>query len=658
MKKRTRINEKLAANTLRALSANEITKAKSGHPGIALGAAEIMYELFANQMNTCPVDPDYVNRDRFVLSAGHGSSLLYATMLLCGYKNISMSDLKNFRQLDAKTPGHPEPHLLKGVEVTSGPLGQGIAMAVGLAIASQKMANLFNTPKIELFNNYTYCLFGDGCFEEGISYEAIAIAGRLKLNRLIMIYDYNQIQLDGKVSDSTTFDTVKYFKAMGWNVVRCNNGNDLRQVKLAFAKAKLSKTKPTVIIAKTVIGLGSVNANSNKSHGSPLSEEQVVLLKKTLKYDYPDFTIPDSLKPIADRVIERTYKKVNAFNEKLERLEKTNPELYKKLMDAVDKNKFNFNHKWFDRESFPEKESTRKLCGNFLQPIALSNQNLICSIADLSSSTMMKVVNSPKIVAKDWEGQNLDCGVREFAMGAINNGINAYGGLKALGSTFMSFSDYNKAAIRLAAISRIPTINVYSHDSITVGEDGPTHQPIEQLWTLRLIPNHMVFRPTSAIDMVVAWEWAMKSKETPISIITSRATFNQVNVDYEIAKHGAYVVRSDKRHKVTLYASGSELPLALDVASQLKVPSRVVAINSLELLLQQEPDYIESIFDKSKKVSIEFGVTGPWYEYVDLAIGTNSFGLSGKPDDVVKRFGLTCSQIVNKINKWLDKEGE
>ena len=646
---------KLAANTIRVLAACAITKAKSGHPGVALGAADIMYELFANQMNTSPTDNDYFNRDRFVLSCGHASSLLYATMLLCGYKDMSMTQLKNFRQIDSKTPGHPEPSALKGVEVSSGPLGQGIAMAVGMAIASKKVATIVNTPKIELINNYTYCLFGDGCFEEGISYEAIAVAGRLKLNKLIMIYDYNQIQLDGKVTDSTTIQTSRYFKSMGWNVVNCENGNDNRHLRLAFAKAKASKHKPTVIIAKTHIGYGSVNVDSNKAHGTFLTPEQVVDLKKNLKFDYPDFTIPASLSNLGKQVSDRVEKKIIEFNNRLARLEKTNINLYQRVEELIFGSKVLFDRRWYDPSTFVTNDSTRKICGNLFQPIAFNNQNVICSIADVSSSTMMKIHNSEKITPGNWEGQNLDCGVREFAMSAINNGIVAYGGIKALGSAFLSFSDYNKAAIRLAAISKIPSINIYSHDSITVGEDGPTHQPIEQLWSLRLIPNHMVFRPTSSIDMVVALEQAFKSKETPVTIITSRHAFEQINVDYDLAKRGAYVVRMDKNYKITLYASGSELPLALQVAEKLNTPVRVVAINSLALLNKQDKTYKQEIFDKSKKISIEYGVTAPWYKYVDYAIGVNQFGVAGKTDDVIKRLGLTCGQIVNKINKWLGK---
>ncbi|XQP55973.1 MAG: transketolase-like TK C-terminal-containing protein [Mycoplasmoidaceae bacterium] len=655
MKKKLGSNAKLAANTIRVLAAAAIAKAKSGHPGVALGAADIMYELFANQMNASPTVNDYFNRDRFVLSCGHGSSLLYATMLVCGYKDIKMGDLKEFRQIDSKTPGHPEPKLLQGVEVSSGPLGQGIAMAVGLAIASKKMANIFNTPKIELFNNYTYCLFGDGCFEEGISYEAIAVAGRLQLNKLIMIYDFNGIQLDGKVSDSTAISVSKYFRAMGWNVVYCPNGHSNRFLKAAFARAKASKHKPTVIIAKTHIGYGSVNVDTNKAHGTYLTDEQVDMLKKTLKFDYPNFTIPSALSNLPKTITDRVEKKIIDFNNKVTRLEKANLTLYEKLMSLIERNKINFDRRWFEPASFPSKDATRKICGNLFQAIADNNENLICSIADVSSSTMIKVNNSDKIRSTNWEGQNLDCGVREFAMAAINNGIVAYGGMKAVGSAFLSFSDYNKAAIRLAAISGLPTVNIFSHDSITVGEDGPTHQPIEQIWAMRLIPNHMVFRPTSSIDTVVALEHAFKSKHTPVTIITSRQAFDQVNVDYELAKRGAYVVRSDKNHKITLYATGSELPVALQVATKLDIPSRVVAINSLELLQEQDLDYQEMIFDKSKKISIEYGATAPWYRYVDLAIGLDEFGYAGKPDDVVKKLGLTCGQIANKINKWLDK---
>lgn len=640
-------DERLAVNTLRVLSAEAITKAKSGHPGIALGAANIFYELFVNQMNVCPQFTSYYNRDRFVLSAGHGSSLLYATMLLCGFKHPTIDDLKNFRQLNSNTPGHPEPYLLDGVEVSTGPLGQGIAMAVGLAIASKKAAHLLNTAKTKLMNNKVYCLFGDGCFQEGISYEAFSIAGKLKLDNLIMIYDFNGIQLDGKVSDTTEVDIRKYFKALGWETIFALD--NLKSLSKSFAKAKTIK-KPVVIICKTTIGYGSELAGTNKVHGSPLNETQLANLKKTLKYDYPEFTIPEELKQVAEYVNNRVEKEVTKFNLKLQELEKEDMEAYNLAIDFVQKQEGKFDIKWFDKSKFASKEATRNISGQILQTVVKHNPGLIVSIADLSSSTKICVKDSNFITARNWGGKNLNCGVREFAMGAINNGISAFGATKAIGSTFMSFSDYNKAAIRLAAISHIPSINVYSHDSILVGEDGPTHQPIEQLWSLRLIPNHFVFRPYSTIDTIVAFEHAIKSKTSPTSIITSRSAFDQINVSYDLAKKGAYVIYKPRNHhSMTIYASGSEVPLAIEVAKGLKKAARVVVINSFELLKQQESKYIKSIFDKSKKVSIEFGVTSPWYKYVDLAIGIDQFGYSGKPNDIVQKLDLTPEAIIKRI---------
>jgi len=643
-----KINDQLAINTLRVLSACAITKAKSGHPGIALGAAPIMYDLFAHQMNVSPTDHKFYNRDRFVLSAGHASSLLYATMLVCGYDNITMKDLMEFRQLGSKTPGHPEPECLSSVEVSSGPLGQGIAMAVGFAIASKKVANLVNTKEHQLINNKVYCLFGDGCFEEGISYEALSIAGRLCLDNLIMIYDYNAIQLDGKVSDSTIIDTKKYFHALGWDVLEC--GEEFKDIHETISKAKLAK-KPVVVLCHTTIGHGSDLAGSNKSHGSPLNAEQIVNLKKNLKFDYADFTIPEQLAVLPAYVKARVDKEIKRYNKELLAIKKSNKDVYARIQNICIDQKLEFDHNWFDAKLFAKNEATRNITGSVLQTIAKYNPTLLAMIADLQSSTKIGIKESSKIVKGDWKGQNLDCGVREFAMGAIINGYTAFGGTRAIGSTFMSFSDYNKAAIRLAAISKVPAVNVYSHDSITVGEDGPTHQPIEQLWTLRHIPNHLVFRPCSTIDTIVAYEYAILSKHTPVSIITSRSNFDQINVSYTMAKHGGYVIyKPAKAHKITIYATGSEVATAIEVAKKLK-NARVVAINSLELLNKQSKEYLKTIFDNSKKVSIEFGVTTPWYKYVDLAIGVDQFGYSGKPNDVINKLGLSVDQIVQKINK-------
>ena len=649
--KKIKIDHNLAINTIRLLSVCAINKAQSGHPGVALGAAGIMYDLFVHQMNCSPSNFKYYNRDRFVLSCGHASALLYATMLICGYKNISMTDLKNFRQINAKTAGHPESNLLENVEVCTGPLGQGIAMAVGLAIASKKVASIINTKNNQIINNYVYCLFGDGCFQEGISYEAIAIAGRLKLNNLIMIYDYNGVQLDGKVSDSTLIDTKKYFMAMGWNVLEIDD--KFLSIHNGILKAKKSNNKPTVILCHTTIGYGSNVAGSNKAHGTAFSLEQIQQLKKNLNFHYKDFTIPQQLANLPNFVRQRVDVEIKKFNNKLKL---SNKKLYQQALDIIS-NKFNFDINWFKKITFPQNDATRNIAGEVLQIISKHNPTLLTLIADVASSTKIKVNDSTNITANDWSGQNINCGVREFAMTSIANGINAYGGLKALGSAFLSFSDYNKAAIRLAAISKIPLISIYSHDSITVGEDGPTHQPIEQLWSLRLIPNHIVFRPASYIDTIVAFAYCLKSHNTPVTIITSRRGFNQHNVDYQLAKYGGYVIsQPKKKHVLTIYATGSEIELALDVANKLPYVTRVVVINSLKLLLQQDKKYLSSIFDESKKISLEFGCTTPWYKYMDLAIGVDQFGCSGKVKDVLTKLNLTTNKIVAKIKKWYTKK--
>lgn len=649
-----KINPEVAINTIRMLGVEAIARAKSGHPGIVLGAAPIMYELFFNHLNVSPTYLDYFNHDRFVLSAGHGSALLYATMLTAGFNNLTMDDLKQFRQINSKTPGHPENHMLHGVEVSTGPLGQGIAMAVGMAIAEEKLSFEFNKYN-KLIDHYTYCLFGDGDLEEGISYEACSVAGRQKLNKLIMIYDSNGIQLDGKVIDSTKINVRKYFKSLGWNYIFVKNGNNYKRISYAIKKAKLSKFKPTIIECKTIIGFGSDVANTNSVHGAPLLSEQIAKLKINLNYDYEEFFIPTEVKNHAKSIIKRVDKKINKFNYGLQLLEREDIDLYNNILKLIQKNSFDFSIKWYDPEKFPARASTRNICGDVIQQIAKSNQTLLISSADLTSSTKVVYKQSQSFTKSNRAGHNINLGVREFAMVAINNGIVAHGGCKAMGSTFLAFSDYCKAAIRLAAISQLPTINIFSHDSILVGEDGPTHQPIEQIWTLRCIPNHYVFRPTSTIDMIVAMERAINSVNKTITIITSRSDFDQINVDYDTAKLGGYEIVASSNHDITLYATGSEIEVAVNVSKILEEQNlkvRVIAINSLELLNEQTEQYKNNIFDYKPKISIEFGTTTPWYKYVDFAIGVDVFGLSGKPNDVLSHLNLTNEKIASTINKW------
>lgn len=646
--------ENLAVNTIRVLGVNAIAKANSGHPGIVLSAAPMMYEIFANHLNYSPDYPIYFNRDRFILSAGHGSALLYATMLVCGYKTITMEDLKDFRQIGSKTPGHPENTILKSVEVSTGPLGQGIAMAVGMAIAEKKLANELNVYN-KLISHHTYCLFGDGDLQEGVATEAIAMAGHMKLKKLIMLYDSNDVQLDGRVSDSTSLDVKKYFLAHNWNYQIVKDGNNLKEIRAKLKLAKLS-SKPTVIEVKTRIGYGSELENTHLVHGSPLNKEQIDKLKKNLNYDYDDFLIPTVVKNLTSGIVSKVEKKINKFNTNLTNLERLDLNLYNLALKIINDQATNFDYSWFESETLPQKDATRNIVGKALQPIALNNPLLIAGSADLTSSTKIKVENSPALTADNFNGQNINYGVREFAMAAINNGIVAHGGCRAIGSTFLSFSDYCKAAIRLAAINEFPSINVFSHDSVTVGEDGPTHQPIEQVWSLRLIPNHTLFRPCSAIDVLVAWDYALNSKKTPTTIITSRSAFQQVNVSRQIASKGGYVIYENvkSKHDITLYATGSEVEIAIEVAKRLKTKNiRVVAINSLELLNLQTEDYKKSIFDKKKKISIEFGCTAPWYKYVDYAIGIDQFGYSGKPNDVLNKLGLSIDEITKKVQGFI-----
>lgn len=653
--------EKLAINTLRVLAATAITNAKSGHPGVSLGAAAIMYELFVNHLNVSPTDYNHFNKDNFVLSCGHAAPLLYATMLLCGYKNICMNDLKHLRKLHAKTAGHPEPCLLENLDVGTGPLGQGIAMAVGLAISEKKLESLVNTNKIN-FKHYVYCLFGDGCLQEGVAYEAISLAGHYKLNNLIMFYDSNKIQLDSEVSASTSFNVKAFFKSMGWRYIYVKNGNDPLQIRRAILKAKhITNKKPTVIECRTIIGYGSVLANNNKVHGTPLSQEQLNTLIDKLDYPYKGFTISPALADLPEYVKKRVDKQNTSDFTLLNQIEKDDLDLYKKiatLLKVEKSNPYSSMQTWFENYKNKPINSTRAICGDILNIIANKCNNLIVVGCDVTSSTKVKVAKSVNITAdNNFLGQNLPVGVREFAMSAIMNGITAGKKLKAIGSTFLSFLDYNKAAIRLAAVSQIPSINIFSHDSITVGEDGPTHQPIEQLWTLRSIPNHMVFRPCNYWDMVVAFKAALSNETTPTTIVTSRHDFAQIPCSYEMAKHGAYVVKKSndkKAHDITIYATGSEVPLAIDVALKIKNKNvRVVAINSLELLAKQPLSYQKQIFDESIKISIEYGSTLGWYKYVDLPIGIETFGQSADASSLIKYLKLDASSIANKIVAWL-----
>ncbi|MEG2245700.1 MAG: transketolase [Malacoplasma sp.] len=642
----------LSTDTIRILGVEAIAKANSGHPGIVLGAAPIMYALFRENIVTNPNNPNFLNRDRFVLSAGHGSALLYATMHLAGYK-ISLDDLKNFRNINSITAGHPENFLIDGIDATTGPLGQGVSLAVGMAIAETKLSSYFK--KYKLFNHYTYCLFGDGCFQEGIFHESLSIAAKLKLNKLIFLYDSNNIQLDGKVSDSTEINTKKYFDALGVNYIKVENGNDSFAISEAIKLAKTSEDKPTVIEIKTIIGYKSIYENSNKAHGNALNDAQIKELKDNLSYHNDRFEVSKNAYIDFEPLIKRGQIAENNFNRALENLKKDSQK-FSIYTDLVNKS-IELNEKDFLSINTPNLAATRNISGDIIQTIAKQNPLITLLSADISSSTKIWMKDSEAYSSTNRIGINLNAGVREFAMNGICAGITIHSGLKAMTSTFLSFADYNKAAIRLAAISKNPMISVYSHDSISVGEDGPTHQPIEQIWSLRLIPNHVLFRPCNFNETLEAFKYALASTDHPVTIITSRLEFDQINSKNKGNK-GGYVLQSNKSYDITLVATGSEIAVANRVSAILekdyKVKSNIVSMPSVELFMKQSLVYRNHILGNKPVISIEFGSTYPWFKVVDFAIGINKFGYSGKFADVTKKMKLTDTDIAEKIINYLE----
>lgn len=651
-KNNTKKNQRtLGIDTIRVLSCEMITKAKSGHPGIALGAAPIMYALFKDHL-VADREVNFLNRDRFVLSAGHGSALLYATMHLAGYKSLTINDLKNFRKLNSKTAGHPETDLVSGVDASTGPLGQGVAISVGMAIAETKMNAFFKKEK--LIDYYTYCLFGDGCFQEGISYEAFALAAKLKLNKLIFLYDSNDVQLEGRVSDSTIIDNQKYFESLGLNYIKVTEGNDWEKISAAIKEAKKSKEKPTVIEIKTLIGYGSVHEDSFKAHGSALNEEQLKLLKEKLNYNFDGFKVPKESYDEFNAFHTRGKKALDDFENKVSLLKK-DKEKYKIFKNIIDK-QIELDKKMFAKEYVKQQDSTRNISGFIIQKIASVNPLISLLSPDISSSTKISYPNGGVYSPENRLGINFNLGVREFAMGAIINGITSTG-LKAIGSTFLPFSDYCKSAIRLSAISKNPATFVFSHDSIAVGEDGPTHQAIEQLWGLRLIPNHVVVRPCNFNETLKAFEMALNSEETPFSIITSRQEFNLHDEGSDKVIRGGYVIKTEKSHDLNIIATGAEIAIAFDVTKILEekynLKAKVISMPSFELFNKQIESYKKTVIDNKPTVSIEFGATTPWSSVAQLNIGINRYGLSAPYSDIQKKLKLMPEDVAEKIASFI-----
>lgn len=648
--------EQKAINALRFLGVDAINRANSGHPGIVLGAAPMAYTLFSKHLNTNVKESDWINRDRFILSAGHGSMLLYGLNHLSGF-DISMENIKHFRQ-PGNTPGHPEYGHTDGVETTSGPLGQGISNAVGMAIAEAHLGAKFNREGYNIIDHYTYVICGDGDLQEGVALEAMSLAGHLGLNKLIVLFDSNDIQLDGEVKLAYSDNHHSKFSAMNWNYLRIEDGNDTKDIHEKINLAKKSTDKPTIIEIKTTIGYGTKDAGTSKVHGSPIGEAEALKLRETLNWEYQPFDIPKDVYDHYRKVVKNRGKKVyDAWRKMYEEYAVRYPEDFNRFIHFIyGTPKIDFDQ--FQDLLKDEKEATRNISGKIIERLSNQYENLIGGSADLSASTKAKGANG-NFTRENRLGRNINFGVREHAMGAIINGMVLHGGLRVFGGAFFVFSDYMKPAIRLSAIMNIPSIFVFTHDSIAVGEDGPTHQPIEQLAGLRAIPNLNVIRPADAIETFAAWKIAMESKGTPTAIILTRQNvMNSALTHIEGAEKGAYIL--SKEHNQLdgiIIATGSEVETALNVQKQLFKQGkdvRVVSMPSMFLFLKQSKKYQKSILPKNKKkIAIEMASSMSWYQFADAVYGIDTFGISAPQKTAIEKFGFTTDKVCEFILKKL-----
>ncbi len=644
------------ANCIRFLSIDAVQKANSGHPGMPMGMADVATVLFKNFLRFNPKNPDWLNRDRFVLSAGHGSMLLYSLLYLTGYKSISINNIKKFRQLNSICAGHPEYHPKTGIETTTGPLGQGISNAVGFAIAEEILKNKLGK---DLINHKTYVLAGDGCLMEGISHEAMSLAGHLKLKNLVMLFDNNSISIDGPTNLAVSDNFKKRFEGYGWDYISINGHNE-KEIFKALRKVQKAK-KPSVISCKTKIGYGSPNKSEKaSSHGSPLGTDEIKLVRKVLNWKSKPFDIPDK--------ILKDWRKIGQRGEILEK--KWNKILKRKKIkfNQTLKNKFNTALKKEKENAIKEPKSlaTRKCSEMTLSALTKEKNNLIGGSADLAGSNNTKTKNHKIIKPGDFTGDYIHYGVREHAMSGVMNGIALHSYLIPYGGTFLIFSDYCKPSIRLSALMKKRVIYVMTHDSIGLGEDGPTHQPIEQLSGLRAIPNLNVFRPADRIETIECWEHALKSSKTPSVLSLTRQNLNPVRKTYSnknLCSLGAYeVLRTNKKINLTILASGSEVNLAIEVSHKLakdKIYSKVISMPCMDLFELQSKTYKNKILKETKfKISIEAGSSDCWKKYIDdngIAFGIDEFGKSAPYKDIYKYFGLESTNIKYITKKLLKK---
>ncbi|WP_163194066.1 transketolase [Clostridium thermarum] len=658
--------DKLCINAIRVLSADAIEKSKSGHPGLPLGAASMAFTLWT-KMNHNGKNPNWDNRDRFILSAGHGSMLEYSLLHLFGY-GITIDDIKNFRQLGSLTPGHPEYGHTKGVEITTGPLGQGICNAVGMAIAEAHLAEKFNKPDFNVVDHYTYAIVGDGCLMEGISGEASSLAGTLGLGKLIVLYDSNNISIEGNTDIAFREDVAKRYEAYGWQVLKVDDGNDLEAIDKAIEAAKAEKSKPSIIIVKNLIGYGCPAKQGKASaHGEPLGTENVLAMKENIGWKTePAFFVPDEVYSNMNNYIEKGIEKEVAWNELFKAYSEAYPELAKEYNEwmngEVDKEALLNNEEFW---SFDKEMATRDSSGVIINRLAKLIPNFIGGSADLAPSNKTYMNGKGDFSAEDRSGQNLHFGVREHAMAAIANGMCAHGGLKVFCATFFVFSDYMKGAMRLSSLMNLPVAYVLTHDSIGVGEDGPTHQPIEQLAALRSMPNMTVYRPADSKETAAAWYYAVTNGTTPTSLVLTRQKLPLYEGCAKRALKGGYILKDSKKETpdVLLMASGSEVELIYKAAEELEakgIDARVISIPSFEVFEAQDEAYKESVLPRNirARVAVEALSSFGWHKYIGIdgeIISLDTFGASGKAEVLFEKFGFTVENVVEKAIAVVNK---
>lgn len=652
----------LAVNAIRTLSIDAVEAANSGHPGLPMGAAPMAYALWSKHLNVNPQNSHWFNRDRFILSAGHGSAMLYSLLHLAGF-DVSVDDLKNFRQLESNTPGHPEVHYTDGVEATTGPLGQGVANGVGMAMAEAHLAATYNKEGYPVVDHFTYVLCSDGDLQEGISHEAASLAGHLKLGKLVMLYDSNDIQLDGPTDKAFSEDIEKRFEAYGWDYAKVEDGNNLSDINDAIEKAKTVTDKPTIIEIRTEIGFGASNAGTSEVHGAPLGAEGSLFAKTSYAWEGEDFVVPAE---VYDRFKESMGNKGSKLEDEWTQLfdeyKQAHPDLAEQFELAVSGK---LPEGWIENlptfEADAKGIATRSVSGDVINAIAEVVPNFWGGSADLSGSNKTMINGVGDFGADNYAGKNIWYGVREHAMASALNGILLHGGTHSFSSTFFVFSDYLRPAVRLAALSKIPAIYVLTHDSVAVGEDGPTHEPIEHLASYRVMPNVNVLRPADANETAAAWKIALESTETPTIIALTRQDVpvleNSEKLALENVEKGGYVISPAKEEaKGILLATGSEVSLAIEAQAALLEKGHdvsVVSMPSFELFEKQDEDYKESVLPKTitNRLAIEMGTTFGWDRYLGFegkALGIDRFGASGPGNEVIEFFGFTVDNVVKE----------